>query len=75
VNLDKLFRRSLSYLSNDANVAAYGEKKWGARPEGWILTLLLSLLGTGIGTGIFVQNEILILEPMVWPEKVVTYHY
>ncbi len=45
-------------ISNDANVAAFGEKRWGVAKQ--MSDFIVVTLGTGIGTGIFVNNQILI---------------
>ena len=60
IPLKKYFEDRFSlpiYLSNDANVAALGEKVWGAAKE--MNDFIVVTLGTGIGTGVFVNNGLL----------------
>ena len=44
-------------MDNDANTAAVGEKKWGKGKR--LNDFVVVTLGTGVGTGIFVNNELL----------------
>jgi glucokinase len=56
-HLEKIFDVPV-YLGNDANVAAYGENKWGAAQG--MDDFIVVTLGTGIGTGIFVNGQLLL---------------
>ncbi|MCO4753678.1 MAG: ROK family protein, partial [Bacteriovoracaceae bacterium] len=44
------------YLDNDANVAALGEGKWGRAKD--LNDFIVITLGTGIGTGIVINNKL-----------------
>lgn len=46
-----------TYLENDANVAAMGEKMWGQGKE--LEDFIVVTLGTGIGTGVYTHNELI----------------
>ncbi len=54
--LSKLFNLPVR-LENDANVAAYGERKWGKGKN--IDDLIVVTLGTGLGTGIFSSGRLI----------------
>lgn len=46
-----------TYLENDANVAAMGEKMWGQGQE--LEDFIVITLGTGIGTGVYTHNKLI----------------
>jgi|LULF01.1.fsa_nt_gb glucokinase len=54
--LEKIFDCPV-YLHNDANIAAVGEKKFGAAQG--VDDFIVVTIGTGIGTGAFVQGRLL----------------
>ncbi len=43
-------------IENDANLAALGEKKWGSGQK--FKNFVLVTLGTGVGTGLILENEL-----------------
>lgn len=60
INLVKMFENKTGFktqLTNDANAAAFAEKIFGAAKE--TKNFLVVTLGTGLGSGIFVNGEIL----------------
>jgi glucokinase len=48
--------KSKAVIENDANLAAYGEKKWGAGVN--FKDFILVTLGTGVGTGLVLDNKL-----------------
>lgn len=46
-----------TYIDNDANIAAFGEKVFGKAHD--LSDFIVITLGTGLGSGIFVNNQIL----------------
>ncbi|CAM2007676.1 ROK family protein [Acanthopleuribacter pedis] len=61
VDLTEAFGRYLPfpiYVTNDANAAALGEKKYGAAKD--MDNFVLLTLGTGLGAGIFVDGNLLL---------------
>lgn len=61
IELSKMFERKFKLeclLSNDANVAAIGEKQFGVAEN--FKDFVVITLGTGLGSGIVVNNELVI---------------
>lgn len=59
VPLKELFSQKLkcpAVIENDANLAAIGESKWGAGKD--LTDFILVTLGTGVGTGLILNNKI-----------------
>src|SRR5665647_2037993 len=59
VPLKKLFEecfKTTAVVENDANLAAVGEKKWGAGKN--LSDFVLITLGTGVGTGLILNNRL-----------------
>lgn len=59
VPLKKLFETSFkcpAVIENDANLAAVGEKKWGAGKS--FSNFILVTLGTGVGTGLIIDGNL-----------------
>lgn len=59
VPLRDLFRthfKTTAIIENDANLAAVGEKKWGAGKS--FSDFVLVTLGTGVGTGLILNNRL-----------------
>lgn len=59
VSLKKLFQekfKTSAVIENDANLAALGEKKWGAGKN--LNDFLLITLGTGVGTGLILNGKL-----------------
>lgn len=59
VPLQKLFEEkfhSRAVIENDANLAAVGEKKWGAGKE--LKDFILITLGTGVGSGLILDGKL-----------------
>ena len=46
------------FLSNDANIAAFGEKFWGEARH--MDDFIVVTLGTGVGTGVYVNGSIVL---------------
>jgi glucokinase len=55
-NLIKQKFKTNALIENDANLAAVGEKKWGAGRS--FSHFILVTLGTGVGTGIILHNKL-----------------
>lgn len=53
--LEKYFKVN-SFIENDANLAALGEKKWGAGVK--FSDFVLITLGTGVGSGLILNNQL-----------------
>jgi glucokinase len=53
--LEKNFKAP-AVIENDANLAALGEKKWGSGQK--FKNFVLVTLGTGVGTGLILENEL-----------------
>jgi glucokinase len=59
VPLKKLFEdkfKTVAVIENDANLAAVGEKKWGAGKD--LTDFILVTLGTGVGTGLILDGKL-----------------
>ena len=59
VHLKKLFQDKFkipTVIENDANLAALGEKKWGAGKD--LANFILVTLGTGVGTGLILNEKL-----------------
>ncbi len=59
VPLQSLFQdkfRTRAVIENDANLAAVGEKKWGAGKT--LKNFILITLGTGVGTGLIIEGKL-----------------
>ncbi len=50
------FFKCRAVIENDANLAAVGEKKWGAGKE--LSDFILVTLGTGVGTGLILSHKL-----------------
>ena len=59
-NIKGRFQQKFSFpvfVDNDANIAAIGEKVWGQAKD--LNNFIIVTLGTGVGTGVFVEGELL----------------
>lgn len=59
VKLQQLFKEKFktnAIIENDANLAAVGEKKWGAGKD--LSDFILVTLGTGVGTGLILDGKL-----------------
>lgn len=59
VKLQDLFKtkfKTNAVIENDANLAAVGEKKWGAGKD--LTDFILVTLGTGVGTGLILDGKL-----------------